>query len=256
MNWQKHWQKAQENQIVASIVVGPGIKSGQKAIEIAKTDPQLFAAIGIHPERANKNDDIEALIEEFKKLSENNELVAIGETGLDYYYLPEGASAEKIALIKEKQKKLFIAQIEIAKNLNLPLILHVRDKNKDAYFDTLELLKKHWNFKNSIVFHCVSGPIEYIEEALSLEKSYFGFDGNSSFKNAEEIREIFRLVQKTNPKKILLETDAPWLAPVPHRGKICEPWMIKDLALYMERELEANLEEIYQNSIRAFKLNI
>ena len=252
MNWQTHWQKSQKNNIVASIVVGPGIKSSQKAIEIAKTDPHLFAAIGIHPERANKIDNLEESIEQLEELSQNNEIVAIGETGLDYFYLPE----EKGEEIKEKQKKLFIAQIQIAKKLDLPLILHIRDKNDNAYFESLELIKKYWNFKNALIFHCVSGSLDYIKAALELEKSYFGFDGNLTFKNAEELRDIFKLVQNIDSSKILIETDSPWLAPVPHRGKICEPWMIKDLAIYMEKELGANLEEIFQNSLKAFKLSL
>ena len=252
MNWREHWKNSQENDIVASIVVGPGLKSSQKAIEIAQTDPHLFAAVGIHPERANKIEDLERTLTEFKQLCLNNDIVAVGETGLDYFYLPIG-NAE---IIKEKQKKLFIAQIKIANELNLPLILHIRDKGDDAYFESLELIKKYWNFKNSLIFHCVSGSLDYIKAALELEKSYFGFDGNLTFKNAEELRDIFKLIQNTDPSKILIETDSPWLAPVPHRGKICEPWMIKDLAIYMEKELNADLEEIFQNSLKAFKLSL
>ena len=252
MNWQDHWQNSQNKGIVASIVVSPGLKSSQKAIEIAKTDPHLFAAIGIHPERANKIANLDETLKEFKGLCLNNKIVAIGETGLDYFYLP----TENIEAIKEKQKKIFVTQIEIANELNLPLILHIRDKGDDAYFESLELIKKHWNFKNSLIFHCVSGSLDYIKAALKLEKSYFGFDGNLTFKNAEELRDIFRLVQKTDSSKILIETDSPWLAPVPHRGKICEPWMIKYLAIYMEKKLNANLEEILQNSLKAFKLSL
>ena len=250
MSWQNHWQNSKNNGIVASIVVGPGLKSSKKAIEIAGTDPHLFAAIGIHPERANKIENLDEALKEFRQMCFDNNIVAIGETGLDYFYLPE----ENVERIKEKQKKLFITQIEIANELNLPLILHIRDKGDDAYFESLKLIKKYWNFKNSLVFHCVSGSLDYIRTALELENSYFGFDGNLTFKNAEELRDIFRLVQKTDSSKILMETDSPWLAPVPHRGKICEPWMIKDLAIYMEKELNANLEEIFQNSLKAFKL--
>lgn len=252
MKWQDHWQNSQKNNIVASIVVGPGLKSSQKAINIANTNPNLFAAIGIHPERANKIENLEETLDQFKKLCLENEIVAIGETGLDYFYLPE----KNIEKIKNKQKKLFIAQIKIANELNLPLILHIRDKSEEAYLESLKLIEKHWNFKNALIFHCVSGSLEYIKAALKMENSYFGFDGNITFKNAEELRDIFKLVQKTDSSKILLETDSPWLAPVPHRGKICEPWMIKDTALYIERELEADLEEIFQNSLKAFKLSL
>ena len=160
----------------------------------------------------------------------------------------------KIDKIKLRQKDLFIGQIKLANKLNLPLILHVRDHNDDAYLETINLIEKHWLFKNALIFHCVSGPLPYIEKALALKNSYFGFDGNITFKKSDSIREIFTLVQKTNSSKILLETDAPYLAPEPHRGRICQPMMIVETADYLEKNLNANLAEIYQNSLDAFRI--
>lgn len=253
MKWQDHLQNAQENGVNKSIIVGPGLKSSQKAIEIAATDENLFASVGIHPERANKIIDIDQAMLELEKLATNKEVVAIGETGLDYFYLKTDEENE-IEIIKLRQKDLFIGQIKLANKLNLPLILHVRDHSDGAYFETLDLIEKYWQFENALIFHCVSGPIPYIEKALALKNSYFGFDGNITFKKSDSIREIFAIVQKADSKKILLETDAPYLAPEPHRGKICEPKMITETASYLEKNLSASLAEIYQNSLDAFKL--
>lgn len=253
-NWRDHWQKSQEKGVKKSIVVGPGIKSSQKAIEIVETEKNLYAAVGIHPERASKTGNIEELLEQLGKLAKHKKVVAIGETGLDYFYL-NAESQEEILKIKEKQAKLFIEQIKLANKLNLPLILHVRDQGEDAYFETLKIIEQYWQFNNSLIFHCVSGPLEYIRKALTMKHSYFGFDGNLTFKKADSIREIFSLVQKTDSKKILLETDSPYLAPEPYRGQICEPYMIIETAKYIKNDFEANLEEIYQNSLNAFNIN-
>lgn len=253
-DWHDHWQKSQENGIEKSIVVGPGIKSSQKAIEIVETEKNLYAAVGIHPERASKTGNIEELLEQLGELAKHKKVVAIGETGLDYFYL-NAESQEEILKIKEKQAKLFIEQVKLANKLNLPLILHVRDQGEDAYFETLKIIERYWQFNNSLIFHCVSGPLEYIRKALTMKHSYFGFDGNLTFKKADSIREIFSLVQKTDSKKILLETDSPYLAPEPYRGQICEPYMIIETAKYIKNNLGANLEEIYQNSLSAFNIN-
>lgn len=254
MSWQDHWKKAQEKGITKSIVVGPGIKSSQKAIEIAEAEINLYAAVGIHPERANKINDIQNALKELATLAKNKKVVAIGETGLDCFYL-NSENSDEILQIKQKQKELFIGQIKLANELNLPLILHVRDKAEEAYLETLRIIEQHWQFKNSLIFHCVSGPLSYIKAALNLKNSYFGFDGNLTFKKADEIREIFTLVQKTDSSKVLLETDAPYLAPEPYRGQICEPWMIEAVAAYVKNKLGADLEEIYQNSLNAFNIN-
>ncbi len=251
MDWRTHLQNALKNEVRKSIVVGPGLSSSQKAVEIANANENLYASVGIHPERINKIKDLAQTIQQLKKIATNNRVVAIGETGLDYYYL---GTELNLTETKSLQEKLFIAQIELAKELSLPLILHVRDQGEEAYFKTLEILKKYWSFEEAIIFHCASGPTTYIKKALQLKKSYFGFDGNITFKNANHIREIFQIVQNFDASKILLETDAPYLAPEPYRGQICEPQMIKMTAKYLEKELGANLEEIYQNSLYAFHI--
>jgi len=252
-DWHDHWKKSEENGIEKSIVVGPDVKSSQKAIEIAETAENLYAAVGIHPENIDKINNIEEALGQLTQMAKHKKVVAIGETGLDYFYL-NSDDQQTISEIKEKQKQLFIEQIKLANKLNLPLILHVRDKVADAYLETLEIIEQYWQFNNSLIFHCVSGPLEYIKKALAMKDSYFGFDGNLTFKKADAIREIFALIQKTDSKKILLETDSPYLAPEPYRGQVCEPYMIRTIANYAKNKLGANLEEIYENSLSAFKL--
>ncbi len=252
-NWQQHWQKAQACDVKKSIIVGPSLNYSQKAIEIAEQEQDLYAAVGIHPEEIDQIDEVAIAIDKLAQLTQSKKVVAIGETGLDYFYLA-AKSDDETQQIKAKQQELFIAQIKLANQLDLPLVLHVRDQRETAYFATLELIEQYWQFKNPLIFHCVSGPLAYIKKALTMKQSYFGFAGNITFKKADQIREIFSLVQKTDPTKILLETDSPYLAPEPHRGQICEPHMISQTAKFMQIQLGADLEEIYQNSLRAFKL--
>lgn len=244
-NWPNHWAQAQENGVARSIIVGAGLSSSQKAVDIAQKENQLYAAVGIHPERSLKITDLNQSLGQLEKIAQNKKVVAIGEIGLDYFHLEKSPA----------QKDLFIGQISLAKKLNLPLILHVRDQAETAYFETLEILEKHWHFEKAVIFHCVSGPLEYIQKALDYPNSYFGFDGNITFKNADHLREIFQLVQKTASSKILLETDAPYLAPVPWRGQICEPKMIAQTAKYLLENFKLNLDEVYQNSLDALALN-
>jgi TatD DNase family protein len=254
MDWQEHWRKAQSVGVNKSIIVGPSIAGNQRALKIADSNPNLYAALGIHPEEINESFDLEKSYQQLVQLSHHPRVIAIGETGLDYYYL-QNLAVNDLEANKNIQKQLFIKQIVLTNQLNLPLILHVRDRNSAAYYDTLELVEKYWSFNNSLIFHCVSGPIDYIKRALTLKNSYFGFDGNITFKNGENVREIFKLVQTTDSSKILLETDCPYLAPEPFRGKVCEPYMISSIADYLENNLAANLAEIYQNSLAAFHIN-
>ncbi len=243
-NWPTHWAQAQENGVSQSIIVGAGLSSSQKAVDIAQKEEQLYAAVGIHPERILKITDLVQSLSQLETIAQNKKVLAIGEVGLDYFHLEKN----------QAQKDLFIGQINLAKKLNLPLILHVRDQDETAYFETLEILEQHWHFEKAVIFHCVSGPLKYIEQALKYPNSYFGFDGNITFKNADHLRAIFQLVQKTAPQKILLETDAPYLAPVPWRGQLCEPKMIVQTAKYLLENYALDLELVYQDSLQAFDI--
>lgn len=248
--WPTYHTQAIERGVVGGLIVGTDAASNQLAIEIAKQRPSLFACVGIHPENLNKITSLSDTIAELSKLLDQPKVIAIGEAGLDYYRFDQ----EIRNVQRHAQHDLLVAQIILAKQYQLPLVLHVRDDRDEAYQEVLELIKQHWNFQTSLIFHCVSGPLSYIDTAMHWPNTYFGFDGNLTFKNAENLREIFRFVQNYDDSRILLETDAPFLAPVPHRGKICEPAMIADTAIFAKEQLGADLDKIYKNSLQAFQI--
>ena len=183
------------------LVVGCDLKMSQKAVEIANRFDCCFAAVGIHPsdsKNAGEND-----LELIEKLAKDNKVIAIGEIGLDYYW-------DKEENIKQKQKEYFIKQIEIANKLNLPISIHCRD----AYEDCLNILKEHRVNRGGIM-HCYGGSKEMMPEFTKLG-FLLGIGGTVTFKNAVRIKEVAACVDND---KYLLETDAPYLAPTPHRGE-------------------------------------
>ncbi len=184
-----------EEQVSEIITCGTDIKSSVDSINLSKKYPFVYAAVGFHPEELTSIDvDIPAL-----KALINERVVAIGEIGLDYYWNKEN---------KEKQKDGFIKQILLAKELSLPVIVH----DREAHGDTLEILKE---YKPKGVLHCFSGSTEMAKEILKLGM-YIGVGGVVTFKNAKNLPEV---IENTPLDKILLETDAPYLAPVPFRSK-------------------------------------
>ena len=157
----------------------------------------IYAAVGIHPEEIYKEESIE----EIKKLTSHKKVVAIGEIGLDYHYDDTN---------KEDQMKYFIDQLNLANEVNLPVVIHSRDAQKDT-LDTLKTIK----INNSGVVHCFSGSLESAKELLKLG-FYLGFDGPITFKNARNALEVLEYMPLD---KILIETDAPYLTPIPFRGE-------------------------------------
>lgn len=187
------------------INVGTDINSSKESIKLSDKYSFIYSAIGIHPqgiENLPKN-----YLNVLKDLSNHKKTVAIGEIGLDYHY--EFAS-------KEAQKNIFEAQLKLANELNLPVIIH----NREAHEDTLALLKK---YKPRGVIHCFSGSVEMAREVISLG-IYIGLGGTVTFKNAKNPV----LVAESIPiDKLLLETDAPYMSPVPYRGKRCDSSLIQ-----------------------------
>lgn len=248
-HWRQHWQKAQEYGITHSLIAGADLSSSQKGVEIARQEQNLKASLGIHPEELNQNP------QDLLPLYDPKVVAAIGEVGLDYFRLDKD---QKLKII-DQQKQLFIKQIKLADELNLPLIVHVRDRETpeqntpgSAYYDALEILKTYFGFKQPFILHCVSGPLFYIKEALSLG-AYIGVAGNVTYQKADQIREIVKL---TPDDHLLLETDAPFLAPQNNRGQTCQPWMIGETAKYLQTELKVNLAQIYENSLKCFRIKV
>lgn len=186
-----------ESGILGVINCGTDINSSKKSIELSEKYDFIYSAVGFHPEDINKAD--ENYLSEIKMLSEHKKCVAIGEIGLDYYWVKDN---------KEEQKRFFTEQIILANEINLPVIIHSRD----AHNDTLEILKK---YKPQGVLHCFSGSVEIMNEALKLGL-YIGLGGAVTFKNARVPLEV---AEKLPLQRLLLETDCPYMTPVPHRGK-------------------------------------
>ena len=224
------------------LCVGYDLESSKLAIEIANKYHEVYASIGIIPtEYKQYNDDS---INNLRKLMDkSNKIVAIGEIGLDYYW-------EKEESVRTLQRKIFIEQIELANELNLPISIHCRD----AYKDTLDILKEHTCIKKGIM-HCFSGSLESAKEFIKLGY-LIAFGGVLTFKNSIKTKEV---LQNIDLKDVVFETDAPYLAPTPFRGKINIPSYIVETVKYASSLLNCSketLEDItYKNSLRILNIN-
>lgn len=195
-----------------SLVINPGadMKSSRKALELADLYPNIYAAVGIHPQEASEYDSED--LEIIRKWSENPKVVAIGEIGLDYYYGKNN---------KEEQIKLFREQIKLASEMSLPVIIHMRDATEDTYN-----ILKEFEGKVRGVMHCYSGSLEMSE--LFMELGYYiSLAGVVTFKNAKTAKEVAKNIPL---ERLLIETDSPYLTPEPNRGKRNEPKYVKHVA--------------------------
>ncbi len=197
-----------EQGVCGVIDVGCDLESSRKAVALAEKYPYIWAAVGYHPEQAALRTD-EGMAE-LRRLLTHPKVVAIGEVGLDYYW-PEPDH--------DTQKRVLIEQLELARELRKPVILHVRDASEDA----LTILKSH---PVKGVMHCFSGSAETAREVLKLGL-HIGFTGVLTFKNARKPVEACAAVPLD---RLLLETDCPYMAPTPYRGKRCWSPMIAHTA--------------------------
>lgn len=192
---------AKEEGVFSFLVVGSTLKDSLEAVKIADKFDECYAAVGIHPEEVNKLEN--DYLEQIKTLAKSKKVIAIGEIGLDYYW-------EKDEQVREKQKMLFIAQINLANELDLPISIHCRD----ALEDCLNILKNH-KVNRGGVMHCYAGSYEMAGEFIKLG-FLLGFGGTTTFKNSVKPKEV---VSKIPENSFVLETDAPYLTPVPFRGQ-------------------------------------
>lgn len=196
-----------ENGIKTVIEAGADLISSRDGAKLSKEHSNIFFTAGIHPEYADGYSDKD--LSEIKKIAENKKCLAIGEIGLDYHY--EGAD-------RLKQEKLFKSQLEIAKELKLPVVIHLRE----AASDMLNIVKDMKSyFHSGALFHCFSQSTEYMKELLRINEEFcFSYGGAVTFKNAESRREVLK---KTPIENLLLETDCPYMTPHPFRGETNEP---------------------------------
>jgi len=173
------------------------VETSRFSVNLSEKYPHVYAAVGIHPEDVDKKDSID----DIKSLASNKKVVAIGEIGLDYYHNSTN---------KEIQMEYFTKQLFLANEVNLPVVIHDREAHKDI-LDTLKSIKVN----NCGVIHCFSGSVEMAKELIKLGY-YLGFDGPITFKNAKTAIDVLKYIPND---RILIETDAPYLTPVPFRGK-------------------------------------
>lgn len=233
--------RAHQQNVTDMLVIGTDVESSKKAIELASKHQGLYASIGIFPIDLDymKDGDLEIL----DKLASNIHVKAIGEVGLDYYH--EGIN-------KEKQKKYFKYFIEFADKHKLPLIIHTRD----ADLDTLTILKENKHLiNNGGIMHCFSGSKEMAKEYIKLG-FYISFAGPLTFKNADRTREVAKSIPLD---RVLVETDSPYLTPVPFRGKMNEPkntyYTLEMLASLHNLSIEEMANITYSNSKKVLKIN-
>lgn len=187
-------------------IVCPAVdrKTSEESIAISKKYPQIYAAVGVHPHEAKHVTEEDYAI--LKKMAlEEDKVVAIGEIGLDYYYDFSD---------KEEQKKAFIRQLHLAREVDLPIIIH----DRDAHGDTMELLRTEGKGVRGI-FHCYSGSYEMAKEAMKMGY-YISFSGTVVFEKSTKLKEVARQIPLD---KILIETDSPYLTPPPFRGRRNQP---------------------------------
>ena len=184
------------------------INSFKKIIKIIDFDPIIYGTFGIHPHECS--DNIVTKEEIINNVKKNKKIIGIGESGLDFYYNHSD---------KEKQIASFKTHIEASIHLNMPIIVHSRS----AENETFRILKSYEKFKPKILMHCFTGSAEFAHKLLTLG-SYFSASGIITFKNSTDLQETFKLIPND---KLLIETDSPYLAPVPLRGKKNEPSYIK-----------------------------
>ena len=241
------------NQGIAGIVnVGTNLQNAQAVIEQAARYEKMYAAVGIHPEDCHFITDPEAALLELSALLENeeqrkaNKIVALGEIGLDYHW--QSYDNGRIPMNKELQAFFFDEQMKLAERLSLPVIIH----DREAHGDCFETVLRHPNVKG--VFHSYSGSAEMAHE-LARRGWYISFSGTLTFTNAARVREAASAVPRD---RLLIETDAPYLAPHPNRGKLNHSgyltFVVETLAQIWNCSPGEAAEQTYQNAITFFNL--
>lgn len=227
-------KELKEKNVLKVINCSTSIEDAKEIIELSKnTNNFLLPAVGIHPEIINDFNKID----ELEDLIKNNNIIAIGEIGLDYYWNKEN---------KESQKECFIKHLELAEKYNLPILVHTRESIQD----TFDILKSR---KLKGIIHCFSGSYEMAKEFIKLGYK-LGIGGVLTFKNSK----LYEVIEKINLKDIVLETDSPYLSPEPYRGKQNNPYNIyyvaKKIAEIKNIKIEEVIEQTTKNAYEIFDI--
>lgn len=249
-------RRASEAGVTRILTIGTSIESSRRAIELAEKYPNVFAVIGVHPSYAEEaGDDV---MTPLREMATSPRVAAIGETGLDYHHLPSLAVAKERknqvinkalqaetddqiesgihdGAIKDKQTSIFQQQLDLAVELRLNVVIHQRD----AWRETLDILREYGR-QVSGVFHCFGGSREQAEEVIGMGH-LVSFTGIVTFKNGASVREV---AAGLSLGEFMVETDCPYLAPTPFRGKRCEPAHTRLVAEEIAKARGVPLEEV------------
>jgi TatD DNase family protein len=249
-------RRAAEAGVARIITIGTSVESSRRAVDLAEKYPNIFAVIGVHPTYVEESG--EDVITPLRELANNPRVVAIGETGLDYHSLPsvelakerqtqvfakalQTSTEEQIeadihdGAYKSKQASLFEQQLDLAAELGLNVVIHQRD----AWDDTLAIIRPY-SGKLRGVFHCFGGSLEQANEVIDLGH-LVSFTGIVTFKNGKAVRDVAAQIPLW---KFMVETDCPYLAPVPFRGKRCEPSHTRIVAETIAATRGVSLKEV------------
>ncbi|RUO60349.1 TatD family hydrolase [Pseudidiomarina insulisalsae] len=226
-------QNAKQANVQQMLCIGVTLEDFPKMRELVAPYPQVAISCGVHPLYIAKH----ALVEEqLREYVQDDAVVAVGETGLDYYY-----DADSKAI----QQRSFAYHIELANSFDKPLIIHTRD----ARDDTLSLLRNGHAERCGGVLHCFTESYEMAKQAIDDLDFFISISGIASFRNATELRDV---VKKLPLNKLLIETDSPWLAPVPHRGKQNQPAYVADVAKCVADIKGVTLAEVAEQTTANF----
>ena len=231
--------RAREAGVGAFLTIGCDLATSEAAVALAERYPFVYASIGVHPHEVKHVQD--NWYDSFRRLAGNKKVVAYGEIGLDYHY--------NHSLPKE-QRDRFHEQIQVARELKLPVIIHTREAEEN----TVTILQEEQASEVGGVFHCFSGDNRLAKKALDLG-FYLSFSGILTFQNAAPLREI---AKNTPLDRVLIETDCPYLTPVPYRGKRNEPAYVSRVAEQLASLYDKSSDEIAEltseNARRLFKI--
>lgn len=243
------------------VTIGTSVASSRRAVELAERYPNVFAVVGVHPSYAEQAE--EDVITPLRELAKSPRVAAIGETGLDYHRLPSVKIAGERRMqvmdalqadtedeidggihdgaLKSKQASLFQQQLDLAVELKLNVVIHQRD----AWDDTLEIMREYGR-QVSGVFHCFGGTKEQAQEVIALGH-LVSFTGIVTFKNGAAVRDV---AASLSPDEFMVETDCPYLAPTPFRGKRCEPAHTRLVAESIANARGVSLEEVARDTTK------
>lgn len=235
-------KRAQETGVHTIINTGTQISSSKWAVELAEKYDNLYAIVGIHPHHADKIE--KDWLEKLETLGKYPKTLAIGEVGLDYYNYKSNGIVDPTV-----QKKIFLQQLELAHKLGLPLQIHSREDS--ARRELIKLLKTHKHLLKNVpgMFHCMAGSLDSLQAVLDLG-FYVGFDGNGTYEGIPpgEPVELQKLIRYAPLDRIVIETDSPYLTPLPLRGKRNEPAYAIIVAQFVADVKQVSLEKLLEQT--------